>query len=426
VAGPDGDLGTPYRWLLATTAVGTFGGALVDVTVPLIALLVLRADPFEVSAVLAAEQLPWLLIGLPAGVWVDRWSPRTVLIACALARALLLAGLVTAGLSGVLTLGLLFLVVAGLGTLSVFAAVADAAVLPSIVPRYSLVVANGRLMSTSTVADLAGGAIGGVLVQAVSAFAGAFVDAAGSLFSCLALFRLPRRPARKHVPTGRHAFLREAGEGLRQVWGDPALRTLTASNAVWNLCISGQYALAFTFLQRDLRVAPGAIAILLTLGGLGGLAGAALAGRLASRWGTGRLWRTVLVVAPAVGLAVPAAGPGRGLGLFLVGSAGLAAAVAITNVVGGSARQARCPAALIGRVSATTRLVAWAAIPLGALLAGAAATAVDTRTVLWLVGLGFFGSPLIARASRLWTAPSLEDDPIAPSSGSRPRAPSRP
>jgi MFS family permease len=407
-------LGRPFRFLWSATAASTFGTAVTDVALPLIAVLVFDASAFTVAALVAVEQVPWLLIGLPAGVWVDRWSRRKVLVACDVVRALLIASIPVAAVLGVLTVAQLFVVAALAGSLTVLFTVAHMAALPAIVGRDRLTAANSRLSSTVTAVDIGGRSAGGVLVQILGAPIALVVDAVSFVASALLVRRLPAdAPATAAGQAGGRSFRREVAAGLRLTLGDPVFRTITTSNAVWNFCAAGQYAVTVVFLVDELRVRPAVLGVLLALGGIGGIGGALLAERLERRYGSGRAWRGALLVAPVVGLLVPAATPGWGVMLFVAGSIGLTAGVAVSNVIGGSARQALCPPDLVGRMSATSRVITWGVIPLGAIAAGALASAAGTRAALWVIAVAFFVSPVLVQASPLRRLPDLRAAPSA-------------
>lgn len=417
-------LGRPFRRLWLATAASTVGSSVTDVALPLIAMLMFDASAFTVAALVAIEQVPWLLVGLPCGVWVDRWSRRNVLVVCDLGRAMLIASIPVAAAFGQLTIAQLFVVAALAGTLTVPFTVAHMAVVPALVDTDRLTAANGRLSSTVTAVDLGGRSAGGVLVQLLTAPIALAVDALSFLASWLLVRGLPADPPPPRSAGRGGAFWRELAEGLRLTFGEPLFRTITATNTVWNFCAAAQYAVTVVFLVDELRVPAAAVGVLFALGSAGGVLGALLTAPLVRRHGNGRAWYGALCAAPVVGLLFPTAGPGWGTLLYVLGSAGLAAGIAVVNVIGGSVRQALCPPALVGRMSATSRVITWGAIPLGAVAAGALASTIGTRTTLWVVGIAFFVSPLLAHgspmrkitdlrtvATRLPSAPHPEENP---------------
>ncbi len=390
-----------FRLLWASVGVSAFGNALTEVALPLLALLVVEASPTQLGAVIAVDQVAWLGLGLFAGVWVDRWPRRTVLILSDLGRGVLVAVLPVTYLLGGLSLGVLLVVGLLVGIGNVFAGTAAAAIVPEVVERQHLVRANARITTVDTATGLSGSAVVGPLVAVLGAPVALAVDAASFLASALLLrgLRTPRRVVDVAAPAPH--FRRELVEGVRVVLTDPRFRALTLGTAAFNVCVAGQYVLGLLLL-RELGTPVVLYGVLLAAAGVGALLGAALVSRLSAGWGEARVWRTAVVLGPVVGLLVPLTQPGPGLLAYVVGTAGLAAAVCVSSVIGFSLRQAVCPPALLGRVSATTRMITWGLIPAAAVGAGALGGLVGVRPALGVVAVLFFAEPLILRATRLW------------------------
>src|SRR5438094_2314818 len=125
-------LSRPFIALWLATGTSALGTAVTDVAVPLLAVLTFHASPLEVAGLVAIEHISWLLIGLPAGVWVDRWPRRTVLMACDLIRAVLMVTIPVAAALGVITLVQLFCVAGLVGLLNVVFTIAQMAVVPAL------------------------------------------------------------------------------------------------------------------------------------------------------------------------------------------------------------------------------------------------------------------------------------------------------
>src|SRR5581483_6035524 len=149
--------------------VSQVGTQITLLALPLLAITTLHATPFQVGLLAASETLPFLLVGLPAGVWVDRARRRPLLILTDLGRAVLLATIPVAKALGGLTLGQLFVVAFGTGTLTVLFDVAYLAYVPSVVDADALLKANSRLEISRSGAQLVGPGLGGALVEAVTA-----------------------------------------------------------------------------------------------------------------------------------------------------------------------------------------------------------------------------------------------------------------
>src|SRR5262249_42810745 len=149
--------------------ISTFGSHISSIAIPLAALLVLGATPAQMGLLTALGAAPVLLVGLVAGVWVDRLPRRPILIAADLGRAALLLSVPLAFVLHRLTLGQLFLAVFLTGLLTVFAEVATQAFLPSLIPQAQLVAGNSALGASDAAAEIGGPSVAGVLVQWIGA-----------------------------------------------------------------------------------------------------------------------------------------------------------------------------------------------------------------------------------------------------------------
>jgi MFS family permease len=387
-----------FRLLWASVGVNSFGSALTNVALPLIALFSLGASTFELGALISIEQVAWLAFGLVAGVWVDRWSRRAVVVSTNLARAILIGSIPLALWAGQLRIWMLFAVGLLVGVCQVFGDVAHSAIVPEIVDQAGLVGANARINLTDTASGLSGSAAVGPIVAFLGAPVALIMDASSFLLAAV-LLRGTR--VQRTAPPERARFRRELAQGLAYVAREPLFRTITLGSMAFNACTAAQYVLGFAFL-RDLHTPKAWFGILLAAGGVGALLGSAAVPRLVRRWPDATVWRFGLVAGPAVGVVVPLAQPGLGLLAYAVGTFGLAAAVAVTSIIGFSARQALCPPGMLGRVSATTRMVTWGIIPIAATAAGWLAGVIGVRPTLWIIAGLYFAEPLVMRCSQIW------------------------
>src|SRR5205085_1546506 len=209
--------------------ISAFGSRITREGLPLTANLVLGATPTEMGLLAAAGTLPVLLIGLLAGVWVDRLPRRPILIIADISRAVLLGTVPLAAVLGVLRIEQLYLVAVLVGILTVFFEVANQSFLPTLVQREHIVEGNSKLSASDSLAEIGGPALTGVLVQLITAPIAILFDALSFLASALcAGFIRVREPA--PVPTEeRQSLWREIREGLRLVLGNPLLRATTAA-----------------------------------------------------------------------------------------------------------------------------------------------------------------------------------------------------
>jgi MFS family permease len=395
----------------AGQTVGDLGTAVSAVVLPLIAVSTLDAGPFAVGALAAAAWLPWLLIGLPAGAWVDRLPHRPVLVSCDVVRLGLIGSVPGAAAAGLLGLAQLYVVAFGTGVATVFFQVAYQAYLPTLVDRADLVEGNAKLQGSQSVAAVGGPGLGGLLSQVMRAPYALAVDAASYLVSAATLLAIRTRAAPR-LPTARDPLRREVAAGARYVLADPLLRVLMIAPAVGNPFSTGVQALAVLFLVRTVGVQPGVVGLLFAAGSLGSIVGAMLARRIARAIGTARaLWVPIAVTAPAA-LLMPLTENDARLACFVVGSFLLEAGVLVYNVTVVAWRQAYVPAPLIGRVVATMRFLLFGTIPLGGLLGGALAGWIGVREAIWVLVAGGLLMPLILIASPLRKLRDMPDAPV--------------
>ncbi|GGO04679.1 MFS transporter [Microbispora rosea subsp. aerata] len=384
-----------FRRYAGADAISKLGSQVSLVALPLTAALTLHASPFQVGLLTAAEMAAFLLVGLPAGAWVDRMRRRPVLVAADVIRASALLSIPAAAVFGVLGLPQLYAVALLGGVCTVFFDVAHQSYLPSIVGREDLARGHGTLAANQSLAQLAGPGIGGWLVQALTAPVAVVVDALSYAASALLLLGVRADEGRGEDGPGGHdghdgrgerggrRLWPEIAEGLRFVAGHPVLRRIAAVGALTMLAFGLWSASAPLYLVREIGTSPGAYGALLSAGAVGGVAGAWLAPRVVARLGTGRAmyasaWAATVAIAP---LALTAAGP-----RLLVLPAALAAsgvAATVFSVAQGAYRQSICPPHLLGRLSATMRFLMWGPLPFGGLLAGALGQLAGVRVAFW-------------------------------------------
>ncbi|WP_129297985.1 MFS transporter [Streptomyces lydicus] len=382
-----------FRLLLAGAAAGQLGAQVTLVALPLVAVLELDAPAFQVGLLTAAETAAFLLVGLPAGAWVDRMRKLPLMIRADVVRALTMASIPLAAVAGVLTMAQLYVVALVTGVATVFFDIAHQSFLPQLLPKDQLVPGNGALETIRSSAQVAGPGIGGGLVQLLGAALAIVTDAAGYALSALFLWRI-KRP--ESLPERRPdaSLRRDIGEGLRFVCGHRLLRVIAVTTGLGNLFAAVLMATQSVFLVRVLGLAPGLVGLVLAASAVGGLAGALCAGRLAARFGQARLiWLSPLVTGPFAVLW-PLSGRGAGAALFALGSGVVFFGSVVYNVAQVSFRQTVCPPRLLGRMNATLRFLMWGTLPLGALAGGALADAFGARVALVWCAAGFLAVPL--------------------------------
>jgi hypothetical protein len=373
-----------FRLLWIGETVSQAGSSMAIVVVPLLAVTTLRASTFDVASLSAAGSLPWLLIGLPAGAWVDRLPARSLMITCDVAAALLYASLPVAAWAGLLTVGQLAIVALLAGACNVLFATAYQVYLPLLVTAGDLVEGNAKLQGSASAATIGGRGAAGVAADGLGAATAVLFNAASFLVSAACLLRIGPGAARPAGAERTTTLRQEMASGARFIARDPYLRPLTVYAAVANLAYAGYSSLVVVFLVRVAGLGAATVGLLMAAGGIGGTAGALVARRLGRALGTARtLLLTTLT--DLFGLLIPLAHAGPRVICYTVGIVVMTAGLLIGNILVAAFRQSYCPPGMLGRAVAGMRFLSFGAIPVGALLAGSLGTALGVRNA--------YGSP---------------------------------
>ena len=383
-----------FRYLWLSSATGFFGAAITLVALPIVALLTLDASAAEVALLAGTGSLPWLLLGLPAGAWVDRWSRRMTILISLAVRVVALASVPLAFWWNGLTLFQLFVVAFVAGCAAVFFEIAYQAMVPSVVESGELVEANSVFMGTTTVADSAGRIGGGALVALVGGASAMWGQVVTSLLSMLAISAVRHDPRSRATASGHVA--RQVLEGLRFTFSTPPLRATLYTAILWNTASGISGALYMTFLVRDVGLGPTAIGFVVSSMGIGAFMGSLLVGRVSGRIGTARAWRIALLLGALCSFLVPLTTRGPGVAFIVVGWLGIGVAVSFSVVLVTSFRQGFTPAHLIGRVSATTRVLSWGVLPVSAIFAAWLTTLMSVTQGMWVAAFVFLACPVAA------------------------------
>ena len=379
-----------FRNLWAAETVSQLGSQISQIGLPLVAIIVLESSAFEVALLGVIAFAPFILISLPAGVWVDRLRRKPILIVSDVGRALLLASIPVAYWVDALTIWQLYVVGFAVGVLTVFFDVSYQSYLPSLVSREQLVEGNSKLEISRSGAQLSGPGLGGGLVEAVSAPVAVLVDAISFLASAIFLFRIRKEetpPATRAERRAGPGMKVEVLEGLRWVIGNRYLRWIAASTATFNFFGNIIFAVYLVFAVRELGLGAGVIGLIFAVSNIGYLVGALSANRLSRRFGVGPT--IVIGAAGSISLLLLAIAPESNPIPFLIAAQAISSmGVPIYNITQVSFRQAITPERLQGRMNSVMRFVVWGVMPLGALLGGAIATWLSLRTAIWVGAVG--------------------------------------
>ena len=385
--------------------------------VPIVAVLALNAGPGEIGLLNTAQSLPFLLLSIPLGLLADRSSRRRLMVAAEALRALSLAGLLAATASGQLSLALLAVLgfVGASGTVGF--SVAAPALVPALVPRALLGVANSRLELARSAAFAAGPAAAGAVVSWAGASTAFLLATMLSALAVALLLRLSEPPRTPAPP--RHPWL-ELKDGGRLVWGHALLRPILLTAVAWNLSWFVLQAAYVPYALRTLGLSAQAVGFTLASYGAGMVIGALAAPRFLAALPFG----TVVVVGPVVSVAAMAtmvatllwpSGVLAGLAFFLFGVGPILWTISSTTL-----RQTVTPQALLGRVSSIFLTVNMGARPLGAALGGLVGAQWGAGACLVLALAGFVVQAALIFASpvrRLQRLPPAEASAAQASAG---------
>ena len=367
-----------FRLLWAARTVSSAGDRITWLALPSTAILVLGATASQIGTLNAVGNLAWPLLGVFAGVWVDRMRRRRILITADLARVALIASIPAVYALGHLSFAQLYLVAGLVGVLTMFFDLAVTAHTPVIVPPQDWADANAKVEISSQAVYAIGPGIAGLLINVLTAPIALLADAASFLVSA-ALISLTRPGVELSSAPVRRSLFREAGEGLRFIAGNPVLLRIAITAGVSNVGLLMGLSVQLLFLYRVMHLSPFVIGICFGVGSIGSLAGAAFTGRVMRRLGI----HSTLVLSSAIeGLAlllIPLGLVGPIVPLLVAGLAASGFWGTIWNVSVTTFRQRLIRTELLGRVTAAGRVIAFGALPLGSLLGGFVGQALSNR-----------------------------------------------
>ncbi len=391
-----------FRRLNWAWGISLFGDGVRMVALPLVAAL-LTGSPLAVSAVAAAELIPWLLLSLFSGALVDRWESRTVLVLAHLARALLTGVLVAALLTDRASV-LVLSVLAFLLTLAeTFADAASQVLLVAVAGADDLLPANARIRTVESLTlNLAGPLAGGALVALQPALAFA-VDGATFLLAAGLVVSLPRStgpPVVGGAPNRVSAasLLGSVREGLQTLLAVPGLRLLVSITGWTALATGAVNAIGTLYALQVLGLPVAFVPVIFVLEALGLLLGSRVVQRAVARRGEGPVMAGALLL---VGGAYLVIGLVPRVLVVLVCYVVSGFGFALWNVLASARRQRLTPEGLLGRVSNASRAISWGAMPLGAIAGGVLASATSLPQVYIVGGAVVLLVALLARRALL-------------------------
>lgn len=376
-----------FRQLWIAETISQVGTQITLIALPILAVVTLAATEFEMGILIALESLAFLVIGLPAGAWVDRWRRKRVLVVNDLVRAIALASVPIAYAMDLLTLGQLFAVALVTGVATVFFDVAYQSYLPSLVDKDQIVEGNSKLEISRAVSQVAGPSAAGLLIKILGAPLMFVFDAVSFLVSAWFIGRIKQQEP-LHDRTTRRPLRVEIGEGLSFVLRHPLLRRIVACTGTSNFFSTVTATMLVLFMVRELGFDETQIGLTFSAGAVGGLLGAVTTTRFTRYFGDGR--SIVLAAGLIIPFAamVPLAAVGIPLLLLIISWFGVGYAVVLYNIVQVSFRQRVCPIPLLGRMNASIRFIVYGTMPLGGVVGGSLGAWLGVLPTLWIAALG--------------------------------------
>ncbi len=380
-----------FQFLWAGQTISSIGNQISGLALPVLAVTMLHATEWQVGLMNAAGLSMFLLIGLPAGAWVDRWRKRRVMILADVVRMVAVLSVPLVWFSGTLNMWYLIAVAAVMSVANVFFDVAYQSVLPIMLPKEHMAKANSALETSMQTSSIAGPAVVGGLLAVIQAPLLMMADSFSFLISWLSLGRI--KIDETAVPKNDRKPLRtEIAEGVKFVTKHPIIGRITASTAVYNFFTSGIHTLAPILVLRTLDVSPALYGLTFTVAAVAGLGGAVSAAKIGERIGQGNTVILAMFFSGVAGfgfLIAALIGDASALPIIIASEALIAFCGLVYNITQVSARQALCPEHLLGRMNASIRFFVWGVMPISAISAGAFATWFG---ITWVFAVGAVGA----------------------------------
>ena len=379
-------LGPSFRWLLAATVVNNAGDGVVISAGPLLVASQTR-DPFLVSMALLSEYLPVLLFGVLGGAAADRFDRRRMVVAVNLVRATVLGALVLVIVTGTVNIAAVLGVLFVLGTAETFADAASSTLIPGLVAREDLGIANARMQGAFLLTN-----------ELVTPPIGAFLFAAGMAVpfatnaACFALgaVLVSRVVTGVRERAGEGSSLRaEMVEGVRWLVAHPPMRTLALTILTFNITYGAAWSVLVLYAGDRLGMDEVGFGLLTTAVAIGGIVGIASYGRLERRFSLADIMRVGLVIETCTHLVLAlTTSPAIALATLVVFGAHAFVWGTTSTVV----RQRAVPDELLGRVTGVYRVAIVGGLVVGTPLGGLLARTYGITAPFWF---GFVGSALL-------------------------------
>ena len=407
-------LSNSYWKLFASSTISNLGDGMVVAAGPLLALT-LTNDSRLIAAVTFAAMLPWLILSLPAGVYLDRHDRKIIMFRANLVRGVVFAFIAVSTATNHLNIYILIAASAIAGICEIFYDMSSQAILPAIVDQDSLEVANSRLYISQIISNGFVGLPLGAWIFVFASSAPFAVNALVLIIAALLIRSIRVRSISETVVKPQTAFSTELLQGLSWLWKHDLLRTLAIMLGAANMCGMFAQAVFVKFARDELGLGARGFGILLALISVGSILGG-LIGEFVSK----KLGATTAIISAYVVFSLSDVIPGLFPEIWAVALSGIVMAIAGTtwNVITVSMRQRLIPPELFGRVNSVYRFIGTGSTAFGALIGGQIAFSFGLRATYLASGFVLLIalitlSPVFLRAAKIYIDP--ERTPAPPS-----------
>lgn len=375
-------LGGDFRWLLASSWTTNIGDGIAIAAGPLL-IASQTSDPRLVASALLVQRLPFLLFGLYAGVIADRLERRRIVVVVNLLRAVVLATLAFTIWTGHVNVAVVLATLLVLGTAETFADTTTATLLPMLVAKPDLGIANARIMAGLITANqLAGPPIGAFMFAAGMALPFA-TQAACMALGALLVSRIARSaPVRASEPSH---LRREVADGVRWLWGHPPIRTLALTILTFNVTFGAAWSVLVLLAIERLGIGEVGYGLMTTVGALGGLLGTSAYGWLERHFSLADIMRTGLIIETGthLSLALTTVPWVAMVVLFVFGAHAF-----VWGTTSNTIRQRAVPTEYQGRVASVYMMCVFGGLVIGAALGGMLAARWGVTAPFWFAFAG--------------------------------------
>ncbi|MCY9529916.1 MFS transporter [Paenibacillus alvei] len=375
-----------FRQLWIGQTISVLGSQISYIAIPLIAVILLDANAFQMGLLTASSTAPYFLIGLFAGVWIDRIKRVPILINMNLITAFFLLLIPLFNWLNVMNIWILCAISFFTASCSMVFQFAYTSVLPSIINKNDLTEGNSKLEISRAMTQFVGPSIAGVIIHVLSAPISLFINIITYLVSIFFFKRI--NIDEKEPTTTKNTILKQIRQGFHHIFTNPFLRTISLSTAILNFSRCAFDAVYMLYVVTVFSIDASILGIIFGVGSLGALLGAFTANKLVKKIGTGNtiLISTVIVGVGFLIVAIVTKYIIVNIAILSISQFFISMGNTVFFISQVSIRQAVTPNEIMGRVNATQVFISRGAVPIGALLGGLSGMLFGLRETIMAAG----------------------------------------